>query len=115
MPISHHTALRAASAARSRCINNATSLQLAPSRQVASTAATGTQKGTKASTDSSDRPNKHDDQKTKSQKTQAELDKELQLKMQGLSGDGGESGVEYEDGQPVSMKRSVKDNMFRYI
>jgi hypothetical protein len=48
-------------------------------------------------------------------KTQAELDKELQLKMQGLSGDGGESGVEYEDGQPVSMKRSVKNNMFRYI
>ncbi|KAF2255700.1 hypothetical protein BU26DRAFT_557206 [Trematosphaeria pertusa] len=48
-------------------------------------------------------------------KTQAELDRELQLKMQGLAGDGGESGVEYEDGQPVSMKRSVKNNMFRYI
>lgn len=60
-------------------------------------------------------PIKPDDQKTKPKKTQAELDKELQLKMQGLSGDGGESGVEYEDGQPVSMKRSVKDNMFRYI
>jgi hypothetical protein len=48
-------------------------------------------------------------------KTQAELDKELELKMQGLSGDGGESGVEMEDGQPVSMKRSVRNNMFRYI
>ena len=48
-------------------------------------------------------------------KTQAELDKELELKMQGLAGDGGESGVELENGQPVSMKRSVRDNMFRYI
>ncbi|KAF2638026.1 hypothetical protein P280DRAFT_405890, partial [Massarina eburnea CBS 473.64] len=48
-------------------------------------------------------------------KSQAELDRELQLKMQGLAGDGGESGIEYEDGQPVSMKRSVKNNMFRYI
>ena len=48
-------------------------------------------------------------------KVQAELDKELELKMQGLAGDGGESGIEYEDGRPVSMKRSVKNNMFRYI
>ncbi|KAF2691217.1 hypothetical protein K458DRAFT_382788 [Lentithecium fluviatile CBS 122367] len=56
-----------------------------------------------------------EEQQRKKKKTQAELDKELQLKMQGLSGDGGESGVEYEDGQPVSMKRSVKNNMFRYI
>ncbi|KAF1349072.1 hypothetical protein BDV97DRAFT_198087 [Delphinella strobiligena] len=48
-------------------------------------------------------------------KTQLELDEELRQKMSGLSGDGGESGIEYEDGQPVSMKRSVKNNMFRYI
>ncbi|CAO2650438.1 Nn.00g017300.m01.CDS01 [Neocucurbitaria sp. VM-36] len=48
-------------------------------------------------------------------KTQAELDREVQLKLQGLSGDGGDAGVEYEDGKPVSMKRSVKNNMFRYI
>ena len=47
--------------------------------------------------------------------TQAQLDEELRLKMEGLSGDGGASGVEYEDGQPVAMKRSVKNNMFRYI
>ncbi|KAF2761586.1 PLP-dependent transferase [Pseudovirgaria hyperparasitica] len=33
--------------------------------------------------------------------------------MAGLAGDGGEAGVELEDGQPVSMKRSVRDNMFR--
>jgi hypothetical protein len=48
-------------------------------------------------------------------KTQAELDLELQAKLRGLSGDGGDAGVEYEDGKPVSMKRSVKNNMFRYI
>ncbi|KAF9696118.1 hypothetical protein EKO04_006045 [Ascochyta lentis] len=48
-------------------------------------------------------------------KTQAELDAEFQLRMQEHSGDGGASGVEYEDGQPVSMKRGVKNNMFRYI
>lgn len=56
-----------------------------------------------------------DDKETKPRKTMAELDEELRLKMSGLSGDGGASGVEYEDGQPVSMKRSVKNNMFRYI
>lgn len=48
-------------------------------------------------------------------KTQAELDQELLLKLQGIAGDGGDAGVEYEDGKPVAMKRSVKNNMFRYI
>ncbi|KAK4957805.1 hypothetical protein LTR66_001215 [Elasticomyces elasticus] len=51
----------------------------------------------------------------KKKKTQAELDEELREKMSGLAGDGGEAGLELEDGQPVSMKRSVKNNMFRYI
>ena len=45
----------------------------------------------------------------------ADLDEELRKRMDGLSGDGGEAGVEYEDGKPVAMKRSVKNNMFRYI
>ncbi|KAF2971844.1 hypothetical protein GQX73_g1665 [Xylaria multiplex] len=48
-------------------------------------------------------------------KTVEQLDEELRLKMSGIAGDGGEAGVEYEDGKPVAMKRSVKDNMFRYI
>ena len=48
-------------------------------------------------------------------KTVAELDAEMMKKMSGISGDGGSAGIEYEDGQPVSMKRSVKNNMFRYI
>ncbi|KAI2471607.1 hypothetical protein F4781DRAFT_429296 [Annulohypoxylon bovei var. microspora] len=53
--------------------------------------------------------------KQEKKKTIAELDAELQRKMSGLSGDGGEAGVEYENGHPVAMKRSVRDNMFRYI
>ncbi|KAK3938640.1 ferritin-like domain-containing protein [Diplogelasinospora grovesii] len=48
-------------------------------------------------------------------KTQQQLDEELKLKMEGLSGDGGASGIEYEDGKPVAMRRSVRSNMFRYI
>lgn len=51
----------------------------------------------------------------KKKKTMAEIDEELRQKMANMSGDGGDSGVEYEDGKPVSMKRSVKNNMFRYI
>jgi hypothetical protein len=60
---------------------------------------------------------KNNDEQTqpKKKKTQAELDEELQRKLQGLAGDGGGAGVEYEDGKPVSMKRSVRNNMFRYI
>ncbi|CAF9909437.1 MAG: hypothetical protein ALECFALPRED_005707 [Alectoria fallacina] len=52
---------------------------------------------------------------SKKNKTQAELDDELRQKLEAMSGDGGAAGLELEDGQPVSMKRSVKNNMFRYI
>ena len=45
----------------------------------------------------------------------AELDEEMRLKLEGISGEGGEAGRELEDGQPVAMKRSVKNNMFRLI
>ena len=48
-------------------------------------------------------------------KTIMEIDEELKQKMSGLSGDGGAAGIEYEDGKPVAMKRSVKNNIFRYI
>ena len=47
--------------------------------------------------------------------TTLELDEHLRQKMEGISGEGGNSGVEYEDGKPVAMKRSVKNNMFRLI
>lgn len=48
-------------------------------------------------------------------KTVAEADLELMRKLAGISGEGGEAGIEYEDGKPVAMKRSVKNNMFRLI
>lgn len=60
-------------------------------------------------------PDHPSSQEPKKKKTIAEQDAELQQKMSGLAGDGGEAGVELEDGQPVSMKRSVRNNMFRYI
>ena len=45
----------------------------------------------------------------------AELDEELRLKLEGISGGGGEAGLELENGRPVAMKRGVKENMFRLI
>lgn len=49
-------------------------------------------------------------------KTVAELDLELQRKMEARTGDGGEAGIEFEDGKPVhGYKRAVRENMFRYI
>ncbi|KAK8168738.1 hypothetical protein BKA80DRAFT_308423 [Phyllosticta citrichinensis] len=53
--------------------------------------------------------------KQKPGKTQADKDEELKKKMAGIAGDGGEAGVEYENGEPTAMKRSVRNNMFRYI
>lgn len=49
------------------------------------------------------------------QKTMAELDEELKLKMEGMSGGGGSAGVEYENGKAEGLKRGVKENMFRVI
>ena len=51
----------------------------------------------------------------KTENTVAEQDEELRVKLEGISGGGGEAGLELEDGQPVAMKRSVKENMFRLI
>lgn len=48
-------------------------------------------------------------------KTMAELDEELRLKLEGISGDGGSAGVEYEGGKAEGLKRGVKENMFRII
>lgn len=49
------------------------------------------------------------------QKTMAELDEELRLKLEGVSGQGGIAGMEYEGGKAVGLKRGVKENMFRII
>lgn len=72
---------------------------------------------TKASTNSqgNEQSKPSTEKPAKKAKTIAEQDEELRQKMGGLSGDGGEAGVEYENGEPVAMKRSVKNNMFRYI
>lgn len=51
----------------------------------------------------------------KPERSVAELDAELQEKLADRSGEGGAAAVEYEDGKPASIKRSVKNNMFRYI
>lgn len=45
----------------------------------------------------------------------AELDEELRLKLEGMSGEGGAAGVEYENGKAEGLKRGVKSNMFRVI
>ncbi|KAL0776069.1 hypothetical protein CaCOL14_007356 [Colletotrichum acutatum] len=54
-------------------------------------------------------------QSRKRKKTIAEQDEELRLKLEGISGDGGASGVEYEGGKAEGLKRGVKENMFRVI
>jgi hypothetical protein len=53
--------------------------------------------------------------KAQRKKTVAEEDEELRLKLEGISGDGGESGLELEGGKAVAMKRGVRENMFRLI
>ncbi|KAF8866362.1 hypothetical protein BDZ45DRAFT_735641 [Acephala macrosclerotiorum] len=47
--------------------------------------------------------------------TVTEKDAELRAKLEGISGEGGEAGVELEDGKAVGLKRGVKENMFRVI
>lgn len=49
------------------------------------------------------------------EKSLSQMDEEMRRAMEGLAGDGGEAGLELEDGKPVSMKRGVRENMFRYI
>ncbi|KAL4990903.1 hypothetical protein BDW68DRAFT_153599 [Aspergillus falconensis] len=48
-------------------------------------------------------------------KTVAQADEELRQRLEEMSGEGGAAGLEYEDGKPQTMKRSVRNNMFRYI
>lgn len=45
----------------------------------------------------------------------AQLDEELRLRLEGMSGDGGAAGVEYENGRAEGLKSEVKRNMFRII
>jgi hypothetical protein len=54
-------------------------------------------------------------QQKSTKKTSLQMDDEMRRAMEGLAGDGGEAGLELEDGKAVSMKRGVRENMFRYI
>lgn len=61
---------------------------------------------------------KHDDQRRSlpsKGKTVSQADAELRERLEQMSGEGGASGVEYEDGKPNAMKRGVRNNMFRLI
>lgn len=53
--------------------------------------------------------------KSEKAKSISQADEELRERLEQMSGGGGASGIEYEDGQPNTMKRSVRNNMFRYI
>lgn len=65
--------------------------------------------------DASNEQRQQQDKPPRKPKTMAELDQEMRSAMEGLAGDGGEAGLELEDGKAVSMKRGVRENMFRYI
>lgn len=56
-----------------------------------------------------------DAEEPKRTKTILEQDEELRLKLEGISGEGGGAGVEYEGGKAVGLKRGVRENMFRVI
>ncbi|PYH86039.1 hypothetical protein BO82DRAFT_350824 [Aspergillus uvarum CBS 121591] len=64
----------------------------------------------KETTPAADKPSTE----TKS-KSVSQADQELRERLEQMSGGGGASGIEYEDGKPTAMKRSVRNNMFRYI
>lgn len=68
-----------------------------------------------ALTDSASSETKESKQAKTPKKTLAQLDEELKAAMEGRAGDGGLAGAELEGGKAVSMKRGVRDNMFRYI
>ncbi|KAJ5121666.1 uncharacterized protein N7515_009627 [Penicillium bovifimosum] len=47
--------------------------------------------------------------------TVSQADAELRERLEQMSGEGGASGIEYEDGKANAMKRGVRNNMFRVI
>ena len=60
-------------------------------------------------------PSQKEEDDSKKPLTTAEKDAQMRQALEGISGEGGEAGLELEDGQPVAMKRGVKNNMFRVI
>ncbi|KAF6229278.1 hypothetical protein HO133_007394 [Letharia lupina] len=90
-------------------------LRIQPSRSTSTKSADPKDATSENIVSNKDSPESGAEALSKKKKTQAELDDELRQKLEAMSGDGGAAGLELEDGQPVSMKRSVKNNMFRYI
>lgn len=85
-------------------------------RSITATAATRAQdKENKQEPDKQIEKQAEDAAKKPKKKTMAELDEEMRLAMEGHAGDGGSAGLELEGGKAVSMKRGVRENMFRYI
>ncbi|KIX04420.1 uncharacterized protein Z518_05288 [Rhinocladiella mackenziei CBS 650.93] len=78
------------------------------------TAPSGSEDQSKNLPESADKKEKSENLR-RTQKSMAEVDEEMRKAMENLAGDGGEAGVELEDGKPVAMKRGVRENMFRYI
>lgn len=48
-------------------------------------------------------------------KSVAQADRELLEKLELMCGGGGDAALELENGKPVTMKRGVRNNMFRLI
>ncbi|KAL0944729.1 uncharacterized protein CTRU02_202616 [Colletotrichum truncatum] len=83
-----------------------------------STASTAPKSGNTTQTDRNQAQGTEDHKRShtiKKHKSMAELDEELRLKLEGMSGEGGAAGVEYENGKAEGLKRGVKSNMFRVI
>lgn len=108
-----HTAIRhGAPRASKSCLVTATALQARCSSSSTSESSTGASQEGRALEDgkTTTKSTQQVSGQSPKRKTMAELDEEMRAKMSGLSGDAGEAGIEYEDGQPVAMKRSVKNN-----
>lgn len=74
-------------------------------------------------TDQSQNQSHNQNRDTQAQDTQSKpnpnsvtaQDAQLREKLEQMSGGGGVAGLELEDGKANTMKRSVRNNMFRYI
>ncbi|KAF2460998.1 hypothetical protein BDY21DRAFT_361015 [Lineolata rhizophorae] len=95
-----------------QCVHNASPKHRLLSTSTSRAKDKAENEGEKSQQDASSSPEKPGRNKTK---TMAEMDEEVRMKMEGRAGDGGEAGRELEGGKAVSMKRGVRDNMFRYI
>ncbi|KAL4801117.1 hypothetical protein BDV19DRAFT_8123 [Aspergillus venezuelensis] len=90
-----------------------------PARCIFSTSRLQSSSGTDKASPNADQPKQppapEKEKARKAVKTVAQEDEELRRRLEERSGEGGAAGLEYEDGKPQTMKRSVRNNMFRYI